>query len=438
MLFRLLWSANAWLWKENHINYSHLLNLGITQPNALRLLEETSTFFLLYCIILVIYLELEVVHPGKAIHNVCPLLLLFTTASFAIKNYMSILKQKGKFREASGSLFDYGTLLRCFSTPFIGVTFRDTFAADVLTSFTKPMSDAVYASCWLISGSFLRNDGPGVGFGSSSINCRGYAVTQLANVYIVGIPFLIRFLQCCRDGYDKKTWHPQVLNATKYLSAMVFILYAISRDSRSGIYYFLVVFTSVYKWLWDVIMDWDLFETDTCDRPLLRSDLLYSPSAQYYVAIVADLVLRFVWVVSLAPSGTPISILKTSQFNFFFGSLEISRRFIWSHFRMEYEHLKHVKKNAIGYIERRRFKTKKSFVAKSKRSLINRTKIILENSDKGENGFEDVTGSYSKPSEKRFPDSPDGRVNMGKIIPLSSDARNDDAEETKELNGRNE
>jgi hypothetical protein len=384
LLFRLLWSSNAWLWTEYHINYNHLLNLGITQPNSLRLLEETSTFFMLYCIILIIYMELEVSDPGKAIHNVWPLLLLVLTVGFVFKSYISIVNQKGKVKESTGSLFDYATFQRCFSTPFIPVTFRDVFAADVLTSFTKPMSDGVYGACWLVSGSFLRNDKPGEAFGSSYIDCKGDAVTQFANVYIVCIPFLIRFLQCCRDGYDKQTWYPQALNALKYLSAMIFILYALANDKHSGIYYFLLVFTSLYKWWWDVVMDWDLFHYSDVPSDgyiLLRSELLYTPSAQYYLAIVVDLILRFVWVVSLAPTETAISVLNTSQFNFFFGSLEITRRFVWAHFRMEYEHLKHVKKNAIGYIERRRCKPRKSHTAKTKKALIHRTKDILQSLD---------------------------------------------------------
>jgi hypothetical protein len=379
LLFRLLWASNAFLWKENHVNYVHLLNLGITHPNPYSLLEETSTFFMLYCINLIIYMQSESSYPGRATNNIWPLLLVFTVAVFAINSYRSKFNQKGKVKESTGSLFDQATLQRCFSAPMVAVTFRDVFAADVLTSFTKPMSDGVFGACWLFSGAFLRDDQSQSAFGSSYIECKGHTVVLFATVFIVAVPFLIRFLQCVRDGYDKGTWYPQALNALKYLSAMLLVLYGLANDKHSWAYYFLVLFNSLYKWWWDVVMDWDLFHIHFSNgMPLLRNEMLYSPPIQYYAAILVDLILRFVWVMSLAPTYNAISVLNSSQFNFFFGSLEIIWRFLGGLFRMEYEHIKHIKKKAIGYTERRQSVIDKSHTATSKKALMVRTKSVRE------------------------------------------------------------
>jgi hypothetical protein len=385
LLFRLLWACNVWQWKENHINYDHLLSLRITRPNPFTLLEETSLFFMLYCVNLIIFVVVGVRNPESQYNNVCPLLLLVITMGFIARHSsMVILFGKDEYRseESPGNLFDYQTWKRCLSTPFVPVTFRDNFAADILTSFTKPISDGVYGVCWLASGSFLK---PGedltAGFGSSYLQCNSMTVKRIAGVYIVMIPFLIRFLQCVRVIYDNKTYWPQIVNAGKYLSSILVVVYVLSGDSSSAWYYVIVVGASLYKWAWDVLMDWDLFYTDGMYPDhwiLLRKELLFSPAPQYYLAIIVDLILRFVWVVSLNHGSPSLKVLSTPQFNFFFGSIEIIRRAMWNHFRVEHEHLKQLRKNSIGYIERRTARCMKDRVAPTGKALVTQSKGLME------------------------------------------------------------
>jgi hypothetical protein len=403
LLYRLLWAYNVWLWKETHVNYSDLLKLGITQPNPLSLLEDTSMFFMLYCINLTMFVQLGVRYAESIWINVLPLALVVTTLAFVLKHSTAFIH--GRRLESTGSLFDRDTWVRCFTTPFVPVTFRDNFAADILTSFTKPMSDGVHGLCWIASGSFLKHDQQITNYGSSYLQCNSEAVAQVASVYIVILPILIRFLQCSRDMYDKGTWYPQLLNAMKYLSAMAVILYGLKGDKSSSTYYALIVFSAIYKWLWDVIMDWDLlyvFRMYPKNWMLLRKDLLYSPPLIYYVAIFMDLVLRFVWMISLAPTGSGMAVLNTSQFNFFFGSLEILRRAMWNHFRMEYEHLKHIKKNSIGYIERKSSTVGKTLAATSGRVLMHRSKSVLRDRTNSHDNLAQALASFTSDKYDKF------------------------------------
>jgi hypothetical protein len=205
--------------------------------------------------------------------------------------------------------------------------------------------------------------------------------------------------------YDKGTWYPQLLNAMKYLSAMAVILYGLKGDKSSSTYYALIVFSAIYKWLWDVIMDWDLlyvFRMYPKNWMLLRKDLLYSPPLIYYVAIFMDLVLRFVWMISLAPTGSGMAVLNTSQFNFFFGSLEILRRAMWNHFRMEYEHLKHIKKNSIGYIERKSSTVGKTLAATSGRVLMHRSKSVLRDRTNSHDNLAQALASFTSDKYDKF------------------------------------
>ncbi len=68
------------------------------------------------------------------------------------------------------------------------------------------------------------------------------------------------------------------------------------------------------------------------DPPFLRTYLIYPSIWWYYLAIVADLVLRFMWVVVLMPGVGP-------HLSLFLGTIEIVRRSMWGLFRVEREHL---------------------------------------------------------------------------------------------------
>ena len=72
--------------------------------------------------------------------------------------------------------------------------------------------------------------------------------------------------------------------------------------------------------------------------PLLRSVLLYGHPSIYYASIILDLIMRYLWVVSLAPS-LPLLIMKPTL-SLFLGSIEIMRRGMWGILRVENEHIK--------------------------------------------------------------------------------------------------
>jgi hypothetical protein len=103
------------------------------------------------------------------------------------------------------------------------------------------------------------------------------------------------------------------------------------------------------RW-WDVVMDWGLFTVrPTCEnisalfvepkdrrarhlaannRPFLRPLLLYRDNLWiYYVCIFLDLILRFMWTISLVPMDTTLPFVKPAALSVFLGSLEIFRRY---------------------------------------------------------------------------------------------------------------
>ena len=93
-------------------------------------------------------------------------------------------------------------------------------------------------------------------------------------------------------------------------------------------------------------MDWSLGNKNFF---FLRERRMFRHRSYYYCAIVADLVLRFLWTYTLIPekdqgsfsNGVSLSLAVAP----FAAAAEICRRTMWSFFRLENEHLN----NTAGY-----------------------------------------------------------------------------------------
>uniref|UniRef100_A0AAR2L1Y2 SPX domain-containing protein n=1 Tax=Pygocentrus nattereri TaxID=42514 RepID=A0AAR2L1Y2_PYGNA len=107
-------------------------------------------------------------------------------------------------------------------------------------------------------------------------------------------------------------------------------------------FYLLILFStisSLYTLIWDLKMDWGLFDRNAGEHTFLREEIVYPQKAYYYCAIVEDVILRFAWTLQIAlTTMTNIpsipDILATVL-----APLEVFRRFVWNFFRLENEHL---------------------------------------------------------------------------------------------------
>nr|XP_061790583.1 solute carrier family 53 member 1-like isoform X2 [Nerophis lumbriciformis] len=107
-------------------------------------------------------------------------------------------------------------------------------------------------------------------------------------------------------------------------------------------FYLLIVFStisSLYTLIWDLRMDWGLFDRGAGENTFLREEIVYPHKAYYYCAILEDVILRFAWTISLSlTTMTKIhsvgDIVATVL-----APLEVFRRFVWNFFRLENEHL---------------------------------------------------------------------------------------------------
>ncbi|CAE6434665.1 unnamed protein product [Rhizoctonia solani] len=155
------------------------------------------------------------------------------------------------------------------------------------------------------------------------------------------IPFIIRFVQCIRRYIDSKHRH-HLTNAVKYVASIIYYLtYYIWRkndmdyDIHLAVFVTFATINSLFGAYWDYTMDWGVLQVQGAQYKLLRKELAYSGwIPAYYVAIVANVLIRFSWIGYIPRGGPPITTRS-----FIISVLEMFRRVQWNFFRLENEHI---------------------------------------------------------------------------------------------------
>lgn len=178
-------------------------------------------------------------------------------------------------------------------------------------------------------------------------------------------PLWLRFNQCLRRYLDTGKRVPNLPNAFKYAVSQTVTLFGTfhplylmsgggndswdvsehdgelvlkHRSSMFQIFWMcLFIASSLYSFFWDVYMDWGLgrkevsvfltgctfvsytvFSTDAsiAQFGFLGPRLMFPSKSYYYMVIGADLILRFMWVLTLVPPDSGMLHSYPTQFNF--------------------------------------------------------------------------------------------------------------------------
>lgn len=221
------------------------------------------------------------------------------------------------------------TFTRLLLSGLYPVEFRDFFLGDIFCSLTYSMSNVsmffcIYSNHW--------------------VDCSkcGSAESRLLG-FMQCLPSIWRFLQCFRRYADTGDWFPHLANMAKYsVSTLYYMTLSMYRIETINKYKVLLIFwaatNSVYTSIWDILMDWSLFQFDS-KYFLLRDEITFKSPKVYYAAMIFDVVLRFQWVFYVL---FPKQIQQSAITSFCIAIAEIIRRFIWIFFRMENEHATNV------------------------------------------------------------------------------------------------
>ncbi|CAF4430398.1 unnamed protein product, partial [Adineta steineri] len=121
--------------------------------------------------------------------------------------------------------------------------------------------------------------------------CTGWT-RFLLQAFLLALPSVLRFIQCIRRYYDTKLKYPHLVNAGKYAAG---ISVAITNSLRRGsialnndysnnlisnpfVYTWIITafISSTYKIIWDIKMDWGLFDKNAGENRFLRDHIIYS------------------------------------------------------------------------------------------------------------------------------------------------------------------
>ena len=231
--------------------------------------------------------------------------------------------------------------------PFTSPTFFTIYMADVFTSMVKVFQDIAWSFGFVVSGDFLVSEDKHRSTSHPWSHSFWYKNVLIPLICL--FPLWIRFNQCLRRYIDTGKRMPNLANALKYAMSQTVTLFGAfhplymlhNRNQDAVFNYFqlfwiiLFISSSLYSFWWDVVMDWGLGQRE---YQFLGPRLMFPARSTYYAVMAVDLVLRFLWVLTLIPPQSGASFELPQYLTAVSMGLELTRRTIWGFFRLENEH----------------------------------------------------------------------------------------------------
>ncbi|KAF4511163.1 hypothetical protein G6O67_002983 [Ophiocordyceps sinensis] len=319
LLLFALFCINCFVWTKCKVNYPFIFEFDQRSHIDWRRLAEFPSFFLL---LLGIFMWMNFSRYGaERMYLWYPVLLIVITA-IIIFFPAPVLAYKSR----KWFVYAHWRLLLAGIYP---VEFRDFFLGDMYCSLTYSMANVELFFCLYST----RFDNP-TQCNSSHSRLMGFFLT---------LPAIWRFLQCLRRYHDTRNVFPHLVNGGKYamttLSYVMLSLYRINgTHTNLALYITTALLNSIYTSIWDLFMDFSLLQPHS-RRFLLRDILALKRRWPYYCAMVADPMLRFVWIFyAIFTHNTQHSTF----ISFMVSLMEVFRRGLWSLFRVENEHCANV------------------------------------------------------------------------------------------------
>lgn len=329
---------NVLAWEKANINYKALFNFDDHYSDVLSIFNRSVFFSILLFGSLLLYLIIRANIPIFVFLNnnvavgILPLicwstLLLYFFCPFKIFNYQ-------------GRFYTMKLFLESVASIFVPTSFRHVWFMDQLTSLIGPMRDMEYTLCYY---SYYVDP-----LQVRQIFCGN---TRGIYLFIAIFPNFIRILQCIRIIIDSKMISPQIFNIGKYLFNIIVATFSFLSFFNPSLFYAWLVsafISGCYSSFWDIKFDFGFFQQGT-NYPL-RDKLTYKNHCIYYFTIIANIFLRFLWVLTVSPEIMG-QMIRPELLALILFTLEMMRRGMWNFIRVEFEHLDLKKKFQISYYE---------------------------------------------------------------------------------------
>ncbi|KAI8898997.1 EXS family-domain-containing protein [Globomyces pollinis-pini] len=240
----------------------------------------------------------------------------------------------------------------CFRSVFSdNVILSDVILCDILTSFSRVVSQLPVELAWIAVPDWKETYQHNRGSLSSAMD--------IIIPVLVSIPYLLRLRQCILEASSTKdviTKNVHLYNALKYISSIPVIItghfvgewvIASKQDNynesdwnwRYMVWCWIIalLFNSSFSLYWDLVMDWQLFGSlslTNVSKPLhfqiLRNRLHFKYPIIYYIAIILNIILRYIWLTKVF-----FLLEQTRLLDVTLTICEIFRRWVWVFFRLE-------------------------------------------------------------------------------------------------------
>ncbi|KAK9479622.1 EXS family-domain-containing protein [Lipomyces japonicus] len=320
ILFSVLFAINCFVWTKYKINYPFIFEWDRKHFLEFRQYLELPAFFFFW-LSLCMWLCFSDFWPQRLPAQWYPVL-------FVGVSLLAILLPL-PFIHWRAREWLMVALWRLVLSGLYPVEFRDFFLGDIFCSLAYSLSNislffCIYRFNWV--------DPPRCG--SSHSRLMGF---------LNALPPLWRFLQCLRRYADTRSWFPHLANAGKYtftiVTAITLSIWRIDRvNTNKDVYILFAAINTVYSSFWDLFMDWSLFQTGAKHK-FLRNELGFRNPIYYYIAMIADPLMRLNWIFYVI---FPVQVQQSAMLSFFIALVEVLRRVLWIFFRMENEHCTNV------------------------------------------------------------------------------------------------
>lgn len=257
---------------------------------------KVQCFLIVFLWYTILFLDIKAIvkHISFITKEYCPLFLWAINVAYFLNPTQTL-----------GAQFFQKNLKKILLSMCVKVTFVMTFATDQLTSFITPLKDMEYTICYYFSKFKSPDQQP---------ECFTYQYFN-SSFYLAVFALSLRIIQDFKlMKYDKTHLSKnRGYNIVKYLLAIVtifvssltknniviIILFPFNVQFWYNIWIVLAVLTTIYSYIWDITQDWGFLQKNSPKR-FLRRDLLYKTIPYYYVSMIIDFPLRFVWICTLS------------------------------------------------------------------------------------------------------------------------------------------
>jgi len=354
------WGVSVYVWSRYRINYIYLFEFDPRYVDTpVDIFNDAVDETLVFLICMLMYYKAD---TGDMPLWIPPR----AYPSFLILYTVKCLLFPWKLRKPLWTAI--GQVIRA---PFVSPTFFLTYVGDVFTSMVKVFQDILWTVCFVATGDFLLSEAEHQQIDHVHAWTENVWYKNVAIPLICMFPLWLRFNQCLCRYLETGKRMPNLANAFKYAISLsvslfgafhpLYLMHSRGDEStislggddddtqeettivigryRSNFFQFfwmgLFIASSLYSFFWDVYMDWGLGRRE---YGFLGPRLMFPKRSYYYMVICVDLVLRFMWVLTLVPPQSGASFELPAYLSAISMTVELFRRTIWGFFRLEHEH----------------------------------------------------------------------------------------------------